>query len=138
MPQIRRPISGRNTGTEEPDMALQCFPHSRWPNDLRPQFEHGCGGGFSSSTPQYNDLTYLLSETIKETYSAMMHSQVALYPVDVEGQNAENDPGDQVTKGAYEDAIAAATGGHAYYGGNRLQLLLDQAVENGESYSPQL
>ncbi|MGA9669829.1 MAG: hypothetical protein WBQ94_11500, partial [Terracidiphilus sp.] len=92
------------------------------------------GGGFSSSTPQLNDLTYLLSEPIKQTYSAMMRSQVALYPVDLEGQNPENNPADQVAKGEYEDAIAAATGGHAYYGGNRLQSLMDEAVENGESY----
>jgi VWFA-related protein len=94
----------------------------------------GVGGGFSSSTLQINDLTYLLSETIKKTYSTMMRSQVALYPVDLEGQNAENDPADQIVKGEHEDDIAGATGGHAYHGGNRLQLLLDKAVENGESY----
>jgi VWFA-related protein len=94
----------------------------------------GVGGGFSSSTLQINDLTYLLSETIKQTYSAMMRSQVALYPVDLEGQNAENDPADQIVKGEHEDDIAEATGCHAYHGGNRLQLLLDKAVGNGESY----
>ncbi len=150
-------VDGRNYGWQDAGASLQClkfiaeylggipgrknliwlssvFPIPVGPTISGHNSNTAVAGGFSSSTPQYNDLTYLLSETIKETYSAMMHSQVALYPVDVEGQNAENDPGDQVTKGAYEDAIAAATGGHAYYGGNRLQLLLDQAVENGESY----
>jgi VWFA-related protein len=94
----------------------------------------GVGGGFSSSTPQISDLTYLLSETIKKTYSSMMRSQVALYPVDLAGQNAENEAADQIVNGQQDDSIAAATGGHAYHGGNRLQLLLDEAVENGESY----
>lgn len=92
------------------------------------------GGGFSSSTPQYNDLTYLLSETIKATYSAMMRSQVALYPVDLAGIVTESDPGDAVTQGRYEDAIAAATGGHAYHNSNRVKVLLDEAAANGESY----
>jgi hypothetical protein len=32
------------------------------------------------------------------------------------------------------DDIAAATGGHAYYGNNKVAELLDKAVENGESY----
>jgi len=94
----------------------------------------GVGGGFSSSTPQINDLTYLLSENIKKTYSSMMRSQVALYPVDLQGQNTENEAADQIVNGQQEDSIATATGGHAYHGGNRLQLLMDEAVENGESY----
>ena len=34
----------------------------------------------------------------------------------------------------YEDAIAAATGGHAYHGSNHFDQMLDQAVKNGESY----
>ena len=37
----------------------------------------GVGGGFSSSTIQINDLTYLLSNMIKETYAALEASQVA-------------------------------------------------------------
>jgi VWFA-related protein len=94
----------------------------------------GVGGGFSSSTPQINDLTLLLSETIKKTYSAMMRSQVALYPVDLTGLNPENNPADIIAKEQYEDDIAAATGGRAYYGGNRLKPLVDKAVEDGESY----
>lgn len=88
----------------------------------------GVGGGFSSSTPQINDLTYLLSSAIKETYAAMMSSQVALYPVDLRGSSG--DP----TSYQHEDDIAAATGGHAYYANNRVNELLDKAVENGASY----
>lgn len=110
------------------------FPIPAGPTMTGHNSDTGVGGGFSSSTLQINDLTYLLSTAIKETYSAMMRSQVALYPVDVEGQNTETNPGDKITKDKYEDTIAGATGGHAYYGGNRVQLLLDQAVENGESY----
>ena len=94
----------------------------------------GVGGGFSNSTMQINDLTYLLSENIKKTYSALMRSQVALYPVNIEGQNMESYPGDQVTRNQYEDNIAQATGGHAYHGNNRFGQLLDKAVKNGESY----
>jgi VWFA-related protein len=94
----------------------------------------GPGGGFSNSTMQINDLTYLLSENIKKTYAAMMRSQVSLYPVSLEGQNIDAYPGDQIARNNYEDAIAAATGGHAYYGNNRIPQLLDSAVKNGESY----
>ena len=43
------------------------------------------GGGFSSSTLQINDLTYLQSQGIKEAYAALASSQVALYPVDLTG-----------------------------------------------------
>jgi VWFA-related protein len=110
------------------------FPIPAGPTMTGHNSDTGVAGGFSSSTLQINDLTYLLSTAIKETYSAMMRSQVALYPVDLEGNNAENISGDQITKGLYEDTIAGATGGHAYHGGNRVQLLLDHAVENGESY----
>lgn len=92
------------------------------------------GGGFSNSTPQVNDLTYLFEKMIQKTYSAMMRSQIALYPVDLAGVNAATAGGDTVTKDRYEDAIAEATGGHAYYGSNRIGTLLEKAVENGESY----
>ena len=34
----------------------------------------------------------------------------------------------------HEDDIAAATGGHAYYGNDRVAELLDKAVANGASY----
>jgi VWFA-related protein len=86
------------------------------------------GGGFSNSTIQLNDLTYLESQGIKEAYSAMMKSQVSLYPVDLSGVGAD------FRKFDYEDAIAAATGGQAYHGNNGIRELLDKAVENGSSY----
>jgi VWFA-related protein len=94
----------------------------------------GVGGGFSSSTLQINDLSLLLSDTIKKTYSAMMRSQVALYPVDLGGISTDSDPGDAITNGGYEDDIASATGGRAFHSNNRVQVLLDKAVKNGESY----
>jgi VWFA-related protein len=43
----------------------------------------GVGGGFSSSTMQINDLSYLESQLIKETYAALAASQVALYPINL-------------------------------------------------------
>jgi hypothetical protein len=85
-------------------------------------------GGFSSSTIQENDLTYLLSESMEKTYAAMASSQVALCPVDLSG--VDNSP----DKYDLERDIAEATGGRAYYANNRVIQLLDKAVENGESY----
>jgi len=91
----------------------------------------GVAGGFSSSTMQNNDLTYLQQKGIKETYSALTTSQVALYPVGLSGAIAG---GDAVVDGLHADDIAAATGGHSYYGNNRIRALLDKAVENGATY----
>ncbi len=51
----------------------------------------GVGGGFSSSTMQINDLSYLESEGIKETYAALATSQVALYPVNLNGVTGGGD-----------------------------------------------
>jgi VWFA-related protein len=89
------------------------------------------GGGFSSSTLQINDMTYLQSQGIKEAYAALASSQVALYPVDLTGVVGG---GDSLSNYDYMDDIAAATGGHAYYGNNKVAELLDKAVEDGESY----
>ncbi|HUX44230.1 MAG TPA: VWA domain-containing protein [Terracidiphilus sp.] len=97
----------------------------------------GVGGGFSSSTMQINDLTYLESQAIKETYAAMEKSQVALCPVDLNGVRyggLNSAGGDVIANYSHEAEIAAATGGHAYYGNNRLTELLDKAVANGMSY----
>lgn len=91
----------------------------------------GVGGGFSSSTMQINDLTYLLSQAIKETYAALESSQVALYPIDLNGVGAG---GDAVGNFIHEADIAAATGGRAFYGNNRVMELLNRAVENGANY----
>ena len=88
----------------------------------------GVSGGFSSSTLQINDLTYLLSNMIKETYAALETSQVALCPVDVSG--VDNSP----DKCLREGDIAKATGGHAYYADNRVAYQLDDAVQDGASY----
>jgi VWFA-related protein len=97
----------------------------------------GVGGGFSSSTMQINDLSYLLQKTIKETYAAMMRSQIALYPIDlagVESVDKGSDGGDLVTKFQLMDSIAGASGGKAYYSNNHINELIDKAVINGEDY----
>ncbi|MGD0859514.1 MAG: VWA domain-containing protein [Terracidiphilus sp.] len=78
--------------------------------------------------PTSNALTYLLSESIQETYAALEASQVALCPVDVHG--VDNSP----AKYDIEREIAKAAGGHAYYANNRATQLLDKAVKDGESY----
>jgi hypothetical protein len=78
-----------------------------------------------------------LGPMIKDTYTALERSQVALYPVDLSGAgNPTNGMGggDSVANYDHENAIAAATGGHAYYANNRVAELLDKAVENGASY----
>jgi VWFA-related protein len=99
----------------------------------------GVSGGFSSSTLQINDLTYLLSKMIKETYAALEASQVAVCPVNLNGTGGA-DPsvpdsgGDNLTEYRKLDSIASATGGHAYYGNNRAAKLLDKAVEDSASY----
>ena len=69
-----------------------------------------------------------------KTNSAMMRSQVALYPVDLKGIQVNVMPGDAISEYQRMDAIAESTGGHAYYGNNRVVQLMDKAVENGESY----
>jgi VWFA-related protein len=105
------------------------FPIPVGPTMTGPNTNTAVGGGFSSSTPQFHDLTYLLSKMIEETYAALATSQVALCPVDLNGAG-----GDDLDEYEHEDDIAAATGGHAYYANNRVTQLLDKAVENGESY----
>ena len=87
--------------------------------------------------PEVLDLSELLSDTIKSTYSAMMRAQVALYPVNlngVEGSEAGGAEADGLADYQNMDVIANTTGGHAYYGNNRTGQLLDKAVENGENY----
>jgi VWFA-related protein len=78
--------------------------------------------------PQVLDLTELERENVKHTYSALMQSQIALYPIDVSGVTGN------IADYQRWDMIAEATGGHAYYSDNRPHLLLDKAVEHGESY----
>jgi len=115
------------------------FPIPAGPGMTGHNSDTGVGGGFSSSTLQINDLTLLLRKGIKETYSALATSQVALYPVDLKGvapvsQTGVVGGGDTTTDDQHMDTIAGATGGHAYHGNNRLKELIDKAVENGENY----
>ena len=97
----------------------------------------GIGGGFSNSTMQIYDLTYLLQKSIKETYAALLRSQIALYPIDLVGiESVENinGGGDKITDHDSMDYLAAANGGHAYYSNNRIPELIDKAIINGEDY----
>jgi VWFA-related protein len=107
------------------------FPVPVGPTMTGHNSDTGVAGGFSSSTMQINDLTYLEQQLIKETYAALASSQVALYPVDLNGVTAG---GDALSNYDHEDAIAEATGGHAYYANNKVAELLDRAVDNGASY----
>jgi VWFA-related protein len=84
--------------------------------------------------PSFLDLTELLKESLKKTYSSMMRSQVALYLVDLKGVDPTNPPGNTILNYTYEDTIASATGGRAYHGSNRIRAMVDKAVVNGESY----
>jgi VWFA-related protein len=97
----------------------------------------GVGGGFSSSTLQINDLSYLLQNMIKQTYAAFMRSQIALYPINVGGITSVDrggGGGDSVAYYQIMDTVAAASGGKAYYGSNHIDELIDKAVADGEDY----
>ena len=84
--------------------------------------------------PQVLDLSELLADSIRHTYAAMMRSQIALYPVSFEGVRADANPGDAINVHQNMDLIARATGGHAYYSDNRESLLIEKALEDGETY----
>jgi VWFA-related protein len=84
----------------------------------------GAGGG----GPQVLDLVGLLADAMKSTYSNMMKSQIALYPIDVAGVSGALPKYDTM------DMIAESTGGRAYYGSNHPQELIDKAVVHGETY----
>jgi VWFA-related protein len=94
----------------------------------------GAMGSRTAAGPEFLDLTELLKESIHKTYSAMMRSQIALYPVDLKGVANDDVPANAIIDHQNLDVIASSTGGHAFYGNNRLQVLLDKAVESGESY----
>jgi VWFA-related protein len=97
----------------------------------------GVGGGFSSSTLQINDLQFLLQKSIKETYAALMRSQIAIYPVAVggiAGVDQQGHGGDDIAQYHQMDAVAAVSGGHAYYANNKVSELIDKAVVHGEDY----
>ncbi len=83
-----------------------------------------------SGGPELLDLSDLQREMMKHTYTAMMRSQVALYPVDLRGVTG----GDSLLDYEYENLIASATGGRAFYSNNKMNLLFDEAVETGSVY----
>lgn len=94
-----------------------------------PSMSAGNGGG-----PTVLDLTDLTWQMVHRTYAAMMKSQIALYPVDLGGIGAGEDPADAMVNHQYMDTIAAETGGQAYYENNHLDELIAKAVEDGDSY----
>ena len=97
----------------------------------------GSVGGMGG--PATLDLSELLSDSIKHTYSSLMRSRVALYPVSLSGVNGSNGAvvvggADAIVDHQNMDAIASSTGGHAFYSNNHSSELIDKAVEHGESY----
>lgn len=105
---------------------------------------HMAGGGAPPSMavgpqggPEVLDLTELTKEMVMRTYTALMHSQVALYPVDlggVTGAEALGEEADQMVNTQYMNTIGEATGGKAYFGSNRLNQLIAKAVDDSASY----
>lgn len=83
----------------------------------------GAGGG-----PQVLDLSGLLADIMKSTYSNMMKSQMALYPIDVSAAMGN------LVKYDTMNMIAESTGGRAYYGNNHTDEMMDDAVVHGETY----
>jgi VWFA-related protein len=84
----------------------------------------GAGGG----GPEVLDLSGLFADIMKNTYSNMMKSQIALYPIDVSGVSGKLDKYDKM------DMIAESTGGRAYYSDDHPEELIDKAVVHGETY----
>jgi hypothetical protein len=80
------------------------------------------------------DLTDLMRDQVQHTYAALMRSQIAIYPVNVTGVDPDRSPGDTLTDYELEDMIAEATGGKAFHGNNRVEVLLNKAIDHGQSY----
>lgn len=97
-------------------------------------------GSFSVGSlggPQVLDLTELERDNIQRTYTAMMKSQIALYPVDLRGIIGGHHGGqaaDAMIDHEDFDMIAGATGGRAMYGSNHPAKLIEAALKHGESY----
>ena len=79
---------------------------------------------------------------IKQTFAALLHSEVAVYPIDVRGVPLVDErSGD--AKASYsvtsvdqtqQENIANSTGGRAFYGNNRVNELMDKAIDHGGNY----
>lgn len=74
------------------------------------------------------DLGILLKDNMRRTYASLMRSQTALYPVNLQGVT------DTLPEFDRMEMIAEATGGRALYGNNRIESLMHQATQHGESY----
>jgi len=97
------------------------------------------GGVGPMGGPATLDLSELLSDSIKRTYASLMRSRIALYPVSLSGVNGGKGSivqggADAIVDHQNMDAIAASTGGHAFYSNNYSSELINKAVSHGESY----
>ncbi|MFP5236080.1 MAG: VWA domain-containing protein [Acidobacteriota bacterium] len=105
---------------------------------------HLSGGGAAPSMavgpqggPELLDLTELTKEMVQRTYTAMMHANIALYPVDlhgVSGAEAYAAEADAIVNYQYMDDIAKQTGGRAYHGNNHIDELITKAIDDGQDY----
>lgn len=105
---------------------------------------HLTGGGAAPSMavgpqggPELLDLTELTKEMVQRTYTAMMHANIALYPVDlhgVSGAEAYASEADAIVNYQYMDDIARETGGRAYHGNNHIDELIKQAIDDSGDY----
>lgn len=86
--------------------------------------------GFGAAAGADED-SILEEELLREAADSLNLAQVSVYPIDVQGLNPEAAGGgiDLIA-----DQIANATGGHAYYNGNDLVQMMQDATENGGSY----
>ncbi len=86
--------------------------------------------------PTALDYSALLANMMKNTYSSMMKSQIALYPMDVAGQGSAEDRfgNPMLVKKDTMDLIAESTGGRAYAGNNHVDELIGEAIDHGENY----
>lgn len=95
------------------------------------------GGMFTSARglggPEMLDLSELQSGMVKHCFSAMMRSQIVLYPVDLKGLDPQTDAGDLVAQYSTDQSIADVTGGKAFHS-NRADEALLHAMAAGESY----
>jgi VWFA-related protein len=108
------------------------FPIPVGPTVVNPTVGAMNAGGDAQST----DLSSVLADPIKMTYSAMMKSQIALYPLDVSGMGSAEDASGsaRAMKKVQMDMIAESTGGQAYTGNNHVDGMMEDAIHHGESY----
>ena len=108
------------------------FPIPVGPSLMNPTVGAMNAGGAAQST----DLGGVLANTMKRVYAEMMRDQIALDPVDVTGEGSAEDASgsEKLANKDTMDLIAESTGGQAFAGSNRVDELIDEAIDHGESY----